>query len=467
MEIADKRSYYNSIFSAIIVNDNADSDPENKGRVQIYIPSIHTNYDEIYKEYMNNNNKSDDENRTKFPWAATLDKNLKNGNIVFATNINNNNDEFLVMGLDANNPLNGNGSGVGGLSLSGDFNGILDLTMPIIIHNEVGINTTDWPDNIPTSKYTNINPYDNGGWSIGLIQWHHARAFDCLYEICKDDSNWKSKATNTNLDLYKDLEKAVSSNSSASYRTKYQASFHPTSGTDQYKFIQNLLGSDSGKTTQRRYASEDTKSSIEILTNENNKISNPAIIIFLADIMNQYGPGLPSTIKEASRISNSGSGDVMSQLDEFKDWCKGNLGSYSKYISRRNTTYYYIKDLYNSGKLSMGGDLTYISDGEYLVKNFVKRTTQPSKTDYWFRDGIGNAGYSMWSNGGNCAFYAWGRASEILGKKYDGATGNGCDYGNQDGKYKTGSKPRQGAIITWAGGSKRCWSRCNSRRCIS
>lgn len=452
MEIADKRAYYNSIFSAIVVNDNVDDDPAGKGRVQIYIPSIHTNYDDVYMKYMTSNNKREDENKTKFPWATTMIENLKNGNIVFATNVNNNNDEFLVMGLDVNNPDNGNGSGigVGGFDINGDLSGILELTMPIIIHNEVGIKTTDWPDNIPHRSYININPYDNGGWSIGLIQWHHARAFDCLFEICKDDSNWKSKATNTSLDLYRDLEKAVSANSSASYRTKYQANFHPTSGTAQYMFIQNLLGSDSGKKTQRRYASEDTKSSIEILTNDNNKICNPAIIIFLADIMNQYGPGLPSTIKEASRISNSGKGDMMEQLNEFRNWCKGHLGSYSTYINRRNTTYSYIESLYNAGKLSMGLDKTYANDGEYLVKGFVKRTTAPTKSDYWFKDGIGNAGFSMWSNGGNCTFYAWGRASEILGRKYDGATGNGVDYGNQDGKYKTGSKPRQGAIITWS-----------------
>ena len=158
MEIADKRAYYNSIFSAIVVNDNVDDDPAGKGRVQIYIPSIHTNYDDVYMKYMTSNNKREDENRTKFPWATTMIENLKNGNIVFATNVNNNNDEFLVMGLDVNNPDNGNGSGigVGGFDINGDLSGILELTMPIIIHNEVGIKTTDWPDNIPHRSYINI-----------------------------------------------------------------------------------------------------------------------------------------------------------------------------------------------------------------------------------------------------------------------------------------------------------------------
>ena len=54
-----------------------------------------------------------------------------------------------------------------------------------------------------------------------------------------NDIEYKDKNI-INLDLYRDLEKAVSTNSSAPYRTKYQANFHPTRGTAQYTFIQNL-----------------------------------------------------------------------------------------------------------------------------------------------------------------------------------------------------------------------------------
>lgn len=359
MEIANKKAYYNAIYEAIVVNADINSDPENKGRVQLYIPFIHTDLIDVYMEYMQTSDKVNSDNWGKFPWANVLVDDLQNGNVVYCSYVNNSNDQYVVIGLDVNNSANTNSSSSGLELGSAEINGVLDLAMPIIIHNEVGIATTNWPNNIPTNNYTRITPYDNGGWSIGLIQWHHCRAFDCLYQIAKADTNWESKV-NTNIDLFQDLKKAVSNNSTGVYRTKYQSTFHPTSGTALYSGIQALLGSDIGKETQRKYASEDTASSIEILTKEPNNIDNPAILIFLADIMNQYGQGLPQTIKKAASINKDGS-DIMAQLDTFRNWCKGNLGSYNTYINRRNTTYSYIQNLYNEGKL------TSLGSGENLA----------------------------------------------------------------------------------------------------
>lgn len=312
-----------------------------------------------YMEYMSATDKSNNPNWTSFPWANVLVGDLKNGNVVYCSYVNNSNDQYVVIGLDVNNSANSNSSSSGLELGSAEINGVLDLAMPIIIHNEVGISTTSWPNDIPTDNYTRITPYDNGGWSIGLIQWHHCRAFDCLYQIAKADTNWESKV-NTSIDLFQDLKKAVNNNSTGMYRTKYQSTFHPTKGTALYSGIQTLLGSDTGKETQRKYASEDTASSIEILTKEPNNIDNPAILIFLADIMNQYGQGLPQTIKKAASINKDGS-DIMAQLDTFRNWCKGNLGSYNTYINRRNTTYSYIQNLYNEGKL------TSLGSGENLA----------------------------------------------------------------------------------------------------
>lgn len=359
MEIASKKSYYNSIYNAIVVNDNPDQDPLNLGRIQIYIPAIHTEYSKTYIDYINASNKEELDGWSVFPWAITLVSDLKNGNVVYSGFVNNNNSEHIILGKAVNDTSN---KGLNsGLEFSGDVSGILDLAMPIIIHNEVGISTSDWPNNIPHNRYISINPYDNGGWSIGLIQWHHCRAFDCLYQIAKADVNWENSWSDKNLDLYKDLKKCVDKNSSSVYRNKYQSSFHPTAGTSLYKGIQNMLGSEIGKETQRKYAAEDTASSIETLMGEPYNIKNQAIIIFLADIMNQYGPNLTNTIKKAASISG-GSGDTMSQLDEFRKWCKNNLGSYNTYITRRNKTYTYIENLHNSGKLYTAlGVLTDIS----------------------------------------------------------------------------------------------------------
>ena len=367
MEISRKSDYYNAVFIAVIVNADIDQDPQAKGRVQIFIPTIHTNYLDKYQDYMNSSNKESQDGWSVYPWATTLVKDIKNGNIVYATNINNKNSEYMVIGLDVNNIANADNEG---LDISSNLSGLLDLTMPIIIHNEVGIATIDWPDNIANSNYIKINPYDkgcscsnpstcphSGGWSIGLIQWHHTRAFDCLFEIAKADTNWQDKWTNKSLDLYNDLVSSINSNSSANYRTKYQDSFHPISGTSQYQSIQNMLGSDIGKTTQRDYASQDTSNNLETLMGDPYNINNPAILIFLADIMNQYGAGLPNTIKKAASISSNGN-DMMSQLSEFREYCKNNIATYNTYIDRRNTTYTYIENLYNTGKLNIGTVLT-------------------------------------------------------------------------------------------------------------
>lgn len=454
MNIADKKTYSNYVFEAVVVNTDTNMDPENKNRIQIYIPSMQMEYADAFVEYakLDNDAKQNSDHKTKFPWATTLVEGLEVGNNVVGCNLNNNNSEYVIMGKNVNDDKDENfgDSSYDFLGLSGDASGLLDLAMPIILQNEVGISTNAWPDKIPDANYTLITPYDNGGWSIGLIQWHHGRAFNLMYAIAKEDSNWKSKSPNKNLDIVKDIASSLKNNSTYGYASKYTSNYHPTSGTDPYRFIKNMLGSNVGKKVQRDKAKEDTGNAIELVMGTKYGVSNPAIIIWLVDIMNQYGNGLPTTIKKAAEISKKG-GDMIKQLDEFKSWCSGNLGSYSKYKSRRDRTYNYVKNLYNSGKLtSLGTSLTSVGNNSLLVQGFVKRTTKPSKTDYWFRDGIGNAGYSMWSNGGNCTFYAWGRASEILGRKYDGATGNGSDYGNQDGKYKTGSKPRQGAIITWS-----------------
>lgn len=424
MEISSNRTYSNIIYSAIIVNDNSDMDPESKGRVQIYIPSVHLSQIDTYTDYMTSSNKREHDGWTIFPWATTLVDDLKNGNVVFGSNVDNKANEYIILGLDINNSSNSKGAG-SGLDLgSAETSGVLDLAMPIILHNEVGINVNQWPNDIPTSSYTNINPYDkgctckdkskcahSGGWSIGLIQWHHCRAFDCLYQIAKADSNWQSKV-NMKQDLFKDLSNAVSKNSTTGYRTKYQENFHPINGTAAYSGIQALLGSDIGKETQRKYASEDTASSIDTLIQEPNCINNPAILIFMADLMNQYGPGLTNTIKKAVNI-NKTNDDIMEQLSQLRDWCKSNFSDYNKYINRRNTTYTYIENLYNAGKLTTlggknladaegankGGQLLWPSPGcQVVTSKYGYRTYYSTKQNRWVSDF--HTGVDLARNGG-------------------------------------------------------------------
>lgn len=293
---------------------------------------------------MNNSSKANNEDTNKFPWAKSLVKDLKVGNIVYVTNIKNEIDSYIVLGVDAYNPKNQQTTDS---IYNVDGSNLLELTMPIIIHNEVGISTNDWPDNISDDNYRKVLGNDNGAWSIGLIQWNASRAYDLLLKISNNDTDWRNAWSNKDYDLYKDLN-----TNSSSARSKYGKGYTVVVGSDLVNQVQNMMSTEKAKSTQRDYASEDTQSSITKVQEKG--VTNPMITIFLVDIMNQYGPNLPSTIQNAASISKNG-GDIKSQFNEFVKYCEQNLGSYNTYINRRTTTKTYIEQLYEQGKFSSGG----------------------------------------------------------------------------------------------------------------
>lgn len=344
MDIVNRNAYSNVIFLAIVVNVDTNQDPAGEYRVQIYIPSTQYEFDSVYESYMNSADKLNNDDSSKFPWAKSLVKDLKVGNIVYGSNISNDQNEYIILGLDAYNPKNQQTTDS---AYNVDGTDLLSLAMPIIVHNEVGIDVSAWPDGISDSNYKRILGNDNGAWSIGLIQWNASRAYDLLLKISNNDTNWKSAWTNQSYSLFQDL-----STNSSSARSKYGKGFTIAEGSDLCNCIQNMLSSDNAKSIQRDYASEDTQNSIK--TVQEKGVSNPMIVIFLVDIMNQYGPNLPSTISNAASISSNG-GDIKSQFNEFVTYCQNNLGSYNTYINRRNTTKTYIEQLYEQGKFSSGG----------------------------------------------------------------------------------------------------------------
>lgn len=293
---------------------------------------------------MNNSSKANNEDTNKFPWAKSLVKDLKVGNIVYVTNIKNEIDSYIVLGVDAYNPKNQQTTDS---IYNVDGSNLLELTMPIIIHNEVGISTNDWPDNISDDNYRKVLGNDNGAWSIGLIQWNASRAYDLLLKISNNDTDWRNAWSNKDYDLYKDLN-----TNSSSARSKYGKGYTVVVGSDLVNQVQNMMSTEKAKSTQRDYASEDTQSSITKVQEKG--VTNPMITIFLVDIMNQYGPNLPSTISNAASISKNG-GDIKSQFNEFVKYCEQNLGNYSTYENRRTTTKTYVEQLYEQGKFSSGG----------------------------------------------------------------------------------------------------------------
>lgn len=374
MDVSNRNVYYNCIYQAVVVNADTSQDPNSSNRIQIYVPALHYNFEGVYKQYIQDTNKANSIYKSYFPWATTAVDELTNGDIVFCNFLNNDPNSFIIIGKDiaASKSINGEG---GYSDTPMDTADLLNLTMPIIISNEVGINPNQWPDSISDSQYTNINPYDNGGWSIGLIQWHHCRAFDVLHYIASRDSSWKSKFTDTSIDLYSDLEKSLASNSTSPYRNKYQSSYHPTSGTAANRSIKNMLGSEIGKVAQREYASQDTNDLIIHLQNDY-EIKNPAVIIFLTDILNQYGKYKTTAKNKAKEICSS-SDDMMTQLTKFRLWWDGATGGAGTctqgskrgaYSSRRDKTYSYIVGLESQGKLYSAGnvDLGDIASSKYI-----------------------------------------------------------------------------------------------------
>lgn len=344
MDIQNSNTYYNAIYSAVVVNDLTEQDPEGLGRVQIYIPKIHFAYLNDYVDYMNSSDKSSSDLFKILPWAYSVVKDLKIGDEVFCGYIDNTSGKYLILGVNAaaentdTSLINSDGTVNG--------SGVLNLAMPIILQNEVGISVSQWPDDIPDDNYIRINPADNGGWSIGLIQWHHARAFDVLNYIASKDNSWKN-GIDMSIQLFKDIESSLSKGT-AQYRTKYQASFHPTKGTSVYSGIQSMLGSEVGKSAQKEYATKDTQNALSILQSDPYNIQNPAVLIYLLDIMNQYGNGITSKKKAAEICKNNS--NIMSALEEFRKYWK--VASLGLYTSRRDRTYAYICNLEKQGKLT-------------------------------------------------------------------------------------------------------------------
>ena len=52
MQVTNKESFISTIYPAIVVNTDTSLDPDDKGRVQIYIPSVHYKYADVYEKYM-------------------------------------------------------------------------------------------------------------------------------------------------------------------------------------------------------------------------------------------------------------------------------------------------------------------------------------------------------------------------------------------------------------------------------
>ena len=122
MQVVNKNSYITTIYSAIIVNNNTGQDPDNKGRVQIYIPSINYEYADVYQEYMESADKQSSKYKDAFPWALKLVDEVSSGDEVYGSYVEGDDTKFIILGK------------AGGISTSSQNVGGLDINTSNIVN---------------------------------------------------------------------------------------------------------------------------------------------------------------------------------------------------------------------------------------------------------------------------------------------------------------------------------------------
>lgn len=233
---------------------------------------------------------------------------------------------------------------------------ILDLALPIIMENNCGASYTTWPDNIPMSNstYAYVQSQILSGWTIGLFRDSNARAFDLLCAIAKQDTNWKDKVNDLTIQIFQDIDSSVSKNLQALHRIKYQTTFSLMARTNSYQGVLNLLTSEEGQKAQRDFARERLLNELKTLQNERYDIQNPAIIIYLLDILDEYKNkiivDMNSVRKKASDICKNEDKKMIEQLDEFVEYWYSRTNKSDK--DRRSNTYAYIVEMEKQGKLA-------------------------------------------------------------------------------------------------------------------
>lgn len=386
MNVSNVNTYYNKICQAAVIQ----SDESNK-KYQVYIPSLHSSLEGIFKTYYKDNNKENSIYKGYFPWASSLVEGLQQGDIVFVSFVNNSTSNILILGKD--NQANSNAEGGSDSVNLTSCDNLTDLAMPIILSNEVGLSISAWPNNISNSYFGNINCNDKGAWSIGLIQWHSTRAYDLCYGIASRYTGWKSCFSDSELQLVKAIQSSLNKNQVGAERNSFGEGYTLTEGSSTYNGIYNLITSAVGKTVQKEKASDATFNAISTLQNTYN-ISNPAIIIFLADIMNQYGTGINNSAKSpnlrgcintAAKINQDSSKDTIAQLEQFYNWWKSRT---SLYLSRRSKVRSYIIELDKQGKLSSSSaiDLGDVASSKYIPElgEYFWPLTKSTKINcYW------------------------------------------------------------------------------------
>lgn len=173
--------------------------------------------------------------------------------------------------------------------------------------------------------YGSVNRNDNGAISVGKVQWHGSRALSLMKEICGALGAQRGREI-LGVALYTEI-------------TKKGTSWGTRKATEQEAaLLSAALSTEEGKRAQDALALKDITG---YCTHVNNLgVTDPAAIIFMADIENQGGAGA------SARIIKAASGKT---LDALYASAKSDR-VFSKYMARRDAVYKSVEGLQEGGK---------------------------------------------------------------------------------------------------------------------
>lgn len=311
----------NDLLKAKVVA-SSEQDPSMMGRIQVYIPSHHGEFNQSMVG--NNSGDSGDTPNSKYPWASYIAGSSDSqppavGSIVIVGFQGNDSSSPIIIGVCSDSNAMSQDGGYAGGSLA-------EIAASIIFGNEGG--------------YTSVNWKDVDAISIGKIQWHADNARNLLKEIrALNQSNFDSLASGT--DLVSSLD-----NSWAKW-----CNWNSTCPSG--KALLNILATNESKTVQDKQAVEYVQRYIDKIME--NGVTDPKCVIYLADIANQ-GPAIAYSI--AKWASSSGIKDLdalHNSVISGKPKVYGCINDTTPFLNRRKNTYSKIKEVESQGKLTPNG----------------------------------------------------------------------------------------------------------------
>ena len=169
-------------------------------------------------------------------------------------------------------------------------------------------------------NYESVNRNDNGAISVGKVQWHGSRALSLMREICGALGAQRGREV-LGAALYTEI-------------TAKGTKWGTRKATEQEAaLLSAALSTEEGKKAQDALAMKDITG---YCTHVNSLgVTDPAAIIFMADIENQGGAGA------SARIIRAASGKT---LDALYASAKSDR-VFSKYMARRDAVYKTVKEI--------------------------------------------------------------------------------------------------------------------------